>query len=260
MLIMATQYRFRLTLPARFRAMAFSLGITAAVALAVAALVFSIWYPTPFRQISGGNDLFAILVGADLVLGSIVTFVICDGRKPRHELIRDLLAVAFVQLSALGYGIHSMYEARPAVLALERDRVRVVRAADLDESAMEKAPNGLRNLSMSGPLLVAAEDDPADLFNSVMLAMNGHDIGTRPERWLPPSETAREWSRGSRPVLTLATRYPDKKEALEKAVAATGLPADRIGYLPLLARTTDWVVLVDISNGRIVGYAPCDGF
>ena len=222
--------------------------------------MFTVWYPTPFRQISGGNDLFVILVGADLVLGSILMFVVFNPRKPRSELIRDVATVAVVQLSALVYGLYSMYEARPAVMALERDRVRVVRAADLDDATMAKAPPGLRSLSMSTRLLVAAEDDPADRFNSVMQAMNGRDIGARPERWLPPSATAGEWARGSRPVSALAKRFPARKAMLDAAIAETGLPEDRLGYLPLLARRADWVVLVDVSNGRIVGYAPFDGF
>ena len=244
----------------RLQAAATSLGVTAVVSAFFASVVFSIWYPTPFRQISGGNDLFLIMVGADLILGSTLIFVVYDTRKPRRELIRDVTVVAVVELLAAIYGLRSMYEARPAVLALERDRVRVVRAADLDDADMAKAPSGLRSLSMSRRLLVAAEDDPADLFNSVMLAMNGRDIGARPERWLPPSLTAGEWVRGSKPIETLAKRYPARKQLLDRAVAETGLPAGQIGYLPLLARRADWVVLIDVTSGLIVGYAPLDGF
>lgn len=222
--------------------------------------VFSLWYPTPFRQISGGNGLFLILVSADLVLGSVVTFVVFDPKKPRNELIRDLSVVALVQVAALAYGLYSMYEARPAALALERDRVRVVRAADLEESELIKAPPSLRQLPFSGRLVVAAQDDPSDIVNSVTQAMSGRDIGARPERWLPPSETAREWANGSRPVSSLAKRYPARVAELENAILETGLPRDRVGYIPLLARTSDWVVLVDVADGRIVGYAPFDGF
>jgi len=61
-------------------------------------------------------------------------------------------------------------------------------------------------------------------------------------------------------VSTLAKRFPARKAILDAAIAETGLPEDRLGYLPLLARRADWVVLVDVSNGRIVGYAPFDGF
>jgi hypothetical protein len=31
-------------------------------------------------------------------------------------------------------------------------------------------------------------------------------------------------------------------------------------YLPLLARRTDWVVLLDAHSGEVVALAPIDGF
>ena len=55
-------------------------------------------------------------------------------------------------------------------------------------------------------------------------------------------------------------RYPSRRGELEEAVARTGLAAERVRFLPLLARQTDWVVLIDANDGRIVGYAPFDGF
>jgi len=47
---------------------------------------------------------------------------------------------------------------------------------------------------------------------------------------------------------------------LQGYVAATGRSAEQLKYLPLLARRTDWVALVDGQSGEIVGHAPFDGF
>ena len=247
-------------LAARAKAAAVSASATAFVAACASALVFLVWYPSPFREISGGLDLLAIVVGADLVLGPLITFCVFDRRKARPELLRDMLIVVTMQLAGLAYGLHALYIARPAALALERDRVRVVRAADLDEQAMARAPAGLRHVPLWGQLIVAAVDDPADNLRSVQLAMAGLDIGQRPERWVPPEQTAELWLEGSRPIVQLLRRYPNRKAGLEAAIAATRLPMEQVRYLPLLARRTDWIVLIDAGNGKIVGYAQFDGF
>lgn len=247
-------------LASRLRAAGISALGTAAIACGVAALIFSLWYPSPFREISGGNDLFLLIVGADLVLGPLVTFCVFDRRKPQKELLRDLAVVVTVQLAGLSYGLHALYVARPAALALEKNRVRVVRAADLDDESLAKAPVGLRRIPRVGQLIVAAEDDPADTLVSVQLAMAGLDIGQRPERWLPPERTAALWRAGSRPAAELLLRYSNRRTELEAAIAKTGLEAEHVRFLPLIARRTDWVVLIDANDGRIVGYAPFDGF
>ena len=58
----------------------------------------------------------------------------------------------------------------------------------------------------------------------------------------------------------LIERHPDQADTLRHAAAAAGRGVERLGYLPWLARRTDWIALVDLDSGRIVGHAPVDGF
>lgn len=250
------------TLRPRLRAALVHLGLSLLVALACAALIFGLWYPTPFRQISGGDDLFMLIVTVDVIIGPLITLAVFDTRKPRSELVRDLAVVAALQFAALVYGAYTLALARPAVVALEGDRLRVLPAVVFDDEALAKAPEGLRSLGWTGPRTVAAQipADPAEKMKAVEMALAGIDVGARPELWLPPQRTAEALVAGLHPVERLRARYPDRERELGEAIAATGRPATELGYLPLLSRKTDWVALVDRKSGAIVGYAPFDGF
>jgi hypothetical protein len=251
-------------LRARARAAILHLGLSLLVAALAAALVFGFWYPMPYREISGGRELFLLIVAIDVVVGPLLTFAVFDRRKPRRELRRDLAIIVLLQLIALGYGLHTVERARPAAVALEAEgqRLRVVRAIELDDAALARAPAGLRQIPWFGHLEVAARtpDDPKLRIEAIERALAGEDIGVRPELWLPPAQTAAAMLEAARPFEQLRQRYPARAAELDAAVAATGLAESRLKYLPLLARATDWVALIDGENGKIVGHAHVDGF
>jgi hypothetical protein len=68
-------------------------------------LVFLVWYPNPYREISGGRELFLILVTVDVILGPLITLSIFNPVKAWKVLRRDLAIVGLIQLAALGYGM-----------------------------------------------------------------------------------------------------------------------------------------------------------
>ena len=47
----------------KVRAFSIHFGCSLAIALLAALLVFGLWYPYPFREISGGRELFLLIVG-----------------------------------------------------------------------------------------------------------------------------------------------------------------------------------------------------
>lgn len=52
----------------RLRASGIYLGISLAIAGLVAALVFGLWYSYPYRDISGGRELFILMVVVNVVM------------------------------------------------------------------------------------------------------------------------------------------------------------------------------------------------
>lgn len=215
----------------------------------------------PYRETSGGRELFMLVVAVDVVIGPLITFAVFDRRKPRPELVRDLGVVALLQLAALAYGLYTVAQARPAIVALEGARLRVVRAIDLAETDLARAPMALRTLSWSGPVLVATRAPSGDeKLEAIERGLAGEDIGMRPAFWLPAEQTRGAFAQAAMPLDRLSRMRPARKADLERAVAATGRPADQLGYLPILARRTDWSALVDRNSGEIVGYVDIEGF
>ncbi|WP_428421278.1 TfpX/TfpZ family type IV pilin accessory protein [Methylibium sp.] len=245
----------------RLRAAGIHLGLSALVAALAAALVFGLWYPTPFREISGGRELFFLVVSVDVVLGPLITFAVFDRRKPWRELRRDLAVVALLQLGGLLYGLHTVYEARPVVLALEKNRLRVVRAIDLDAADLAKAPAEWQRLPLWGVQIVTTRAPRADeKLEAIDRALQGEDVGKRPEFWQPASEAKAALLQGAKPLSELQKHHTARLAELQQYVDATGRSAERLKYLPVLARRTDWVALFDADSGGLVGYAPFDGF
>lgn len=249
------------TFTARLRAALIHLGLSAAVAALAALLVFGFWYPTPFREISGGRELFLIVVAVDVVLGPVITFAIFDRRKPWRELRRDLIVVVLLQLGGLTYGLHTVFEARPAVMALEGTRLRVVRAVDLDAAELANAPPEFQRLLLWGIHVIATRLPRADeKMQAIDMGIAGVDIGMRPKFWLPSTATGSAMVQAARPLDKLRKMYPNRAAELNAATTETRRPPEVLKFIPILARRTDWVALVDAGTGKIVGYAPFDGF
>ena len=246
----------------KFLAAGIHLGLSAFIAALAAVLVFAVWYPYPYREISGGRELFLLVVGVDVVLGPLITLVIFNQKKPRTELARDLAVVVLIQLSALCYGLWTVSIARPVHLVFEIDRFRVVHAVDIDETLLPKAPEGIRAMPLWGPSLLAVRPfkDSKESFDATMAALSGADIGARPELWMAYSSARAEVLKASKPVADLQKRFPEKAAELNAAAQKTGRPAESLAYVPMVGRNIFWTVLVDPGTADVVGFVPLDPF
>jgi hypothetical protein len=232
------------------------------LAALVSALVFGIWYPSPYAAVAGGTSLFVLLVSVDVVMGPALTAVIASPSKPVAEFRRDFALIVLLQLAALGYGLYTMALARPVHMAFEVDRLRVVVAADIDPAALPNAPPALRRLPWFGPRLIAAvkPEDPAALVKSVELGLAGVDLSMVPGNWRDyASQAAVAWAK-ARPVAPLLARYPALASEATALAAAAGQPVQALRFLPLVSRQASWVTLLAEPGARVVGHLPVDGF
>ena len=60
----------------RLHASGIHLGISLAIAGLMAWLVFGLWYAYPYRDISGGRDLFMLVIAVDVIMGPLITLMI----------------------------------------------------------------------------------------------------------------------------------------------------------------------------------------
>jgi hypothetical protein len=249
-----------------YRVAALAAGIhsvcTVLVAAAAAWFVFGIWYPYPYRELSGGRELFLLVVVVDVVCGPLLTFVLFNPKKPRKELGLDLGLVALIQLVALGYGMWTVWQARPIYLVHEVDRFKVISAPDVPADELDALPKNLKPQFWAGPQTVSirppknAEEHNTVLFES---AAGGRDYGARPDFYIPYDDAAALKSLArAQPLVVFLQKWPDQQDAARKLALEKGADMAQWRYLPVIARQ-DWVAVLD-QQGQIQGFLRGDGF
>ncbi len=251
-------------LKASSRAFALHVAFSVLVAFASAVVVFFVWYPQPYASLSGGINLFILIVSIDLVCGPLLTLVLFNPQKSRRELAMDLSIVAMVQIAALAYGLNTIALARPVYLAYELDRFRVVSLADLKRDDLSKMPNSIPRPGWTGPKLIAvrvAQPDDSDYLEQVELSLNGLETAYRPDRWDSYENQKRLILRKSYPIDTLMKKYPKKIDLIKNTLQHIKKNEFDVKWLPMQSRkSTGWVALIDKNNSEILGFLPLDGF
>lgn len=239
---------------------------SAVVACVAAAVVFLFWYPHPYNLLSGGGNLFAILIAVDVVCGPLLTLILVSPKKSRREFIVDILLIVAIQFAALAYGLVTVYQVRPLFLVHEVDRYRVISMpeyGDIDVSKeLAALPVGLTPKFLGGPVVVGIRSPLSQAERQdVMLesAFGGRDYSQRPEYYVP-YDTAYQLKavQRARPLSGFLERYQDTAEEANKIAASQGITISDALFLPVLHKQ-DWIAMMD-KSGRILGFLPGDGF
>lgn len=238
--------------------------ISLVVALSAAFLVFSLWYPNPYRALLSVEHIFLLLIAIDVVCGPILTLIFWNPNKSKKELKNDLTVIAFLQIAALIYGISTIAAGRPVYSVYEVDRFRVVTATEVDSSALNSAINGLKNLPWSGPLIIGTRTpiNSQELLNSIDLSLAGQEPSLRPNWWTPYEKVRETVKARMKPLPDLYSWHSERsRELIDNGIQSTGTSLEKLHYLPLVSHSSldSWIVLLN-QEAKIVGYANVGGF
>lgn len=224
------------------------LGISILIALLVVMVVFLCWYPLPLNKATGVTHIFLMMVGIDLVLGPLLTWLVYkEGKK---TLKFDLTVIILIQISALFYGIYHITEGRPVWLVYSVDRFEVVRNNEIYTKNIQQANKIYQHPSWFGPQYVAikfAKDQKQrnqDMFEEILGKI---EISQRPERYVELSKVTDQIKKRVQDI-TLLNQYNDPrvvKETLAKYPQANA-------FVPLKANTVDMTVLINKEKGEVV--------
>lgn len=232
----------------RIKAFTLHVLISALIALTVIAVVFYLWYPAPLHTAVGVTQIFLILLAVDVVLGPLLTLLVYKvGKK---TLIMDLTVIAVLQISALGYGLWTVAEGRPAWLVFAVDRFELVRVLDIDQRKLDQADKAYRQPSLFGPQWVAAVN-PSDTEEKNDILMEsvfaGVDIAQRPNLYQSlDSQQAAIQSR----LLELPALSAHNPAATIQAILVKHPRAN--AWLPLSANQQDMVVLMRKDSAEVI--------
>ena len=245
----------------RLKAAGIHLLLSALLAVVAAVVVFGVWYPYPYRAISGGSELFLLLVGVDVVMGPLLTLTVFNPLKSVVQLRRDLALIVLLQLAALSYGLWTVAVARPVHLTFELNRFTVVHAIDVPDAFLLKASPELQQLPWTGPTLLSTRPfkNNAEQTESTMTALSGLAIGAQPGLWQSYDKGALEVIASAKPLAEFKARFAARVPDIDKALKS--VPSSvAVGYVPLTGRDTFWTVFVDMKTAEVLAFVPIDPF
>jgi hypothetical protein len=241
----------------RLRASGLHFTLSLVIAAFAAALVFWLWYPGAYRNLSGGRELFLLVVVVDVVLGPLLTFAVFDRAKGWPHLRRDLAVIVALQLAALAYGLYTVHLARPVALVFEKDRFRVISAAEVYQAELPQAPEAFRKLPLTGPwTLSLRETQPGDERKDAMLKAIFDGVDTK--FWAPYEMGRAQAAERARPLGDLLKAYPAHRQTITATLQAQGLSPEQARFLPVRARG-DWVALLN-PEGTVLDFWPLSGY
>jgi len=247
--------------PALFYAAGVHFLITLSIVGMAAVLVFLVWYPYPFRVISGGDKLFILVTVVDVVIGPLITLLVFNPEKSRREKILDFSVIGVLQAAALSYGLWTVAQVRPVYIAFEYDRLRVVHVAEIAQEHISQAPEALQKLPLLGTQLLAVRRwrNEEEQFNISMAALAGEEAAFQPNLWQPYKSALPQIREVALPVADLLKKYPAR--AAEISLALGSRPPATTFYLPLHSRTVFfWTVLLDGDTLEPFAYMDIDPY
>lgn len=105
--------------------------------------IIKILYPSFHFELNGGIHVLKLLIGIDLILGPLITLLVFHPLKPLKEKISDFVIVGVIQITALAYGLHTLYQEHPKMLAYyNHGRMEVIKQGiwDFNQTPLDKFP------------------------------------------------------------------------------------------------------------------------
>ena len=235
----------------KLKAASIHLGISAFILAIFLSIVFSIWYPPHFYSISGLKHLLVILIGVDLVLGPLLTFIIF--KKKKSTLKFDLSVIASIQLAALIYGGFTIYQGHPAFVVYTIDRFELISAKEALPERAQYEELKISKLWLP-KLAYAKRPEDSETRNKLLFeVLSGlPDLERRPEYYEPFDKFTQDvFAHSLKPEILLA--QPENKQKLEQFLQEHGKTANDYAFLPLVGKEDDVLWAWDRATSKPVG-------
>jgi hypothetical protein len=229
----------------------FSIGLLLASILAW--LVFSIWYPYPYRTLAGGVELFTIIMVIDLICGPLLTFILFSPSKSKRELLTDLSFVISIQIAALSYGMWTVWQTRPIFVVHEADHLNITSRVSLDKQELAALSVDLQPLFFGGPKMTSLREftEQEQVAINEEIKRGGRDRSERPY-FYSKFDGVKVYKSGF-PLNKYLLIHPEKKNIIQSIVGSTDATnIEKFKYVPIVGRIY-WLAIYD-ANGQCMGF------
>jgi hypothetical protein len=178
---------------------------------------------------------------------------------PKGQLLTSILMViGTLQMIALAYGVHVLFESRPVNIVFVKDRFELVRANEYPKGELEKLESGAHgSLTWTGPRIVGAKlpTDPKERTDLVCSTIGGGpDVHLLPRYYVPYDEVRELAKQKGEPIQKLRDRNPGAASAAQIAavLASIGRKENELLFLPMRAGKSDLTIFIDAKTGAIL--------
>jgi len=243
----------------RLRALGLHLLASATVLALILGTLYFGWYYWPGWYLTDVGPVILVMVGVDVVIGPLLTFIIARATKPRHELVRDISIIVAVQLAALTYGTVSLWSGRPLYYAFSETVLQLVQAYDIGDEAAALGRRQNPELAphwYSRPRWIWAPlpQDPQERQKMVASAISGGDDVISLPRFFQP------WDKGLPELRSRLKKVDDvayfagsEKKRLKERMRAAGYATDQANSMPLSGRGPPLLAVFDPAGTKILG-------
>jgi hypothetical protein len=242
----------------RFKAFGFHLLASALALTLVLGTLYLGWYRWPGWYVAGVSTVAGVLIGVDLTIGPMITFIIAHPNKPRRSLARDIAIIAACQCCALVYGTVSLWQGRPLYYAFSENVLQLVQAYDISAHELdlgraqnpELAPHWY---SLPRWIWAPLPADPKERQAIVAAALDGgDDVIAMPRLFKHWDQGLPELRKQLKTVDHSAYFMGFEKKSLKARMQAAGLSPDQANTLSLSGRGRPLLVVFDPTTLKIV--------
>ena len=226
----------------------------------VLAVVFFVWYPGFLFALSGAISPVLVMVGVDLTLGPLLTFIVYRKNKPGLKF--DLGFIVSVQLVALLYGSITLFNERPHFLVFAADSFTAISAQQVDMDALRF--DELRRKPTAGPVLAFADlpNDPEtrqDFLEGVLFE-GQPDLERRTEFFEP-------YEAGAGSIRARAIRIEEfdaaneaEAQEIRRAIERYGNGSRPLGLVPARSFHAEYSIVLDLVSLEPLGAVAVDAW
>ncbi len=236
----------------KFKASLIHLVLSFALVSLIIASTIYFWYPSDFLGITNYKNIALLIVSIDLVLGPLLTFVVFAPNKKGLKF--DFAVIAAIQLSALAYGVHALYETHPLFITYNDKGFNLVQVNEVNPSDAKNTQFQISKLSSPKLAFAKMPDDP-DKQTEIMLGVDlkgEPDIDKRAEYFEPVENHLNTILNDSLDTVKLFDKQnltASTKAFLDKY----GKNKGQYAYLPLKGTSGDAIIVLDKQTAKMVG-------
>lgn len=241
-------------LPIRLKAAGIHLCGSLLIAVFAAALVFMVWYPSPMSFATGVAGIYLVLLGVDVCIGPLITLLVFNPAK--KELKWDMTIVLLLQLSALLYGMHAVFAARPVYVVYNVGRFDLVFANNLSKNKLATVSNPVfKTLPIFGPQVIAARNPSDAKARSEILVSSltgGDDLPQIPKYYVPYSEQTADAIKNAKPLRELSPLNKAQPANVQRLMQKYADRSADVGFLAVRGKVNDLTAVIDLHTGQLL--------